>query len=76
MFVDQVQVSLKAGRGGDGCVSFRREAHVPRGGPDGGHGGTWASRRKLTQPSPPLPAFNETWTWSMNTGTPGSGGMG
>lgn len=39
MFVDQVQVSLKAGRGGDGCVSFRREAHVPRGGPDGGHGG-------------------------------------
>ena len=39
MFVDQVQVKLKAGRGGDGCVSFRREAKVPRGGPDGGHGG-------------------------------------
>jgi GTP-binding protein len=43
VFVDQVQVSLKAGRGGDGCVSFRREAHVPRGGPDGGHGGNGGS---------------------------------
>ncbi len=39
MFVDQVTVSLKAGRGGNGCVSFRREARVPKGGPDGGHGG-------------------------------------
>ncbi|MCX6559517.1 MAG: GTPase ObgE [Candidatus Aminicenantes bacterium] len=39
MFIDQVKVFLHAGRGGDGCVSFRREAGVPRGGPDGGHGG-------------------------------------
>ena len=39
MFVDQVTVTLKAGRGGNGCVSFRREARVPKGGPDGGHGG-------------------------------------
>ncbi len=39
MFVDQVTVTLKAGRGGDGCVSFRREARVPKGGPDGGRGG-------------------------------------
>jgi GTP-binding protein len=39
LFVDQVRVSLKAGRGGNGCMSFRREYRVPKGGPDGGHGG-------------------------------------
>jgi GTP-binding protein len=43
MFIDQVRVSLFAGRGGDGCLSFRREACVPRGGPDGGHGGRGGS---------------------------------
>jgi GTP-binding protein len=43
LFVDQVTVTLKAGRGGDGCVSFRREAKVPKGGPDGGRGGDGGS---------------------------------
>jgi GTP-binding protein len=43
MFVDQVKVILCAGKGGNGCVSFRRERGVPRGGPDGGRGGDGGS---------------------------------
>lgn len=39
MFVDEVTIYCKAGDGGSGSASFRREAHVPRGGPDGGDGG-------------------------------------
>lgn len=39
MFSDTAKVSLKAGKGGDGAVSFRREIYIPKGGPDGGDGG-------------------------------------
>lgn len=43
MFVDRAKIGVKAGDGGNGVVSFRREAYVPRGGPDGGDGGNGGS---------------------------------
>mgnify|MGYP002388914542 CR=1 FL=1 len=42
-FVDEVSISVYAGKGGNGCLSFRREKYIEKGGPDGGDGGDGGS---------------------------------
>ncbi|MFM7928806.1 MAG: GTPase ObgE, partial [Pirellula sp.] len=74
MFVDRVEIEIIAGRGGDGCMAFRREKHVPRGGPcggDGGDGGSIIIRAKSGVNS--LVTFAHQRHWRADHGSPGLG---
>ncbi len=74
MFVDSVTIHVEAGRGGDGCVSFRREKFVPRGGPDGGDGGHGGSVIvEATAGVDSLAALSGRRHWKAVNGKPGTG---
>jgi GTPase len=74
MFVDRVQIKVEGGRGGDGCVGFRREKYVPKGGPSGGNGGDGGSvivvaREQVNS----LVALAHRTHWVAERGIPGQG---
>lgn len=75
-FVDEARILVKAGKGGKGCMSFRREKFVPRGGPDGGDGGNGGSvylkadKRLLS-----LYDFRLKRVYEAQNGQPGQGGQ-
>ena len=72
MFVDRVEIEVAAGNGGRGCVSFRREKFVPRGGPDGGDGGDGGSIILRAQPGvDSLSALAHRKHWRAEHGEPG-----
>jgi GTP-binding protein len=74
MFVDQAKIQVKAGDGGNGCVSFRREKYVPKGGPDGGDGGDGGSVYfEAVDDLDTLIDFAGKHHWSAQNGRPGSG---
>jgi GTP-binding protein len=74
MFVDEVEIVVEAGRGGDGCVSFRREKYVPRGGPDGGDGGDGGSVvLRAEEGTDSLVALVHRKQWKAASGEPGRG---
>lgn len=74
MFIDEADILVKAGDGGNGCVGFRREAHVPRGGPDGGDGGHGGDVIFRADPSvDTLLDFKGHHHWRAQRGLPGSG---
>ena len=74
MFVDEAQICVKAGDGGNGCVSLRREKFIPKGGPDGGDGGKGGDVYfHAVENIDTLTDFSGRHHWQAGKGQPGSG---
>jgi GTP-binding protein len=74
MFIDRAQIWIKAGDGGHGCVSFRRERFIPKGGPDGGDGGNGGNVYfQAVENLDTLLDFAGKHHWQAQNGQPGSG---
>ncbi len=74
MFVDEVQICVRGGDGGDGCISFHREKFRPRGGPDGGGGGRGGDVFVVADPNiSTLSRFRRRVHWKAAPGAHGSG---
>jgi len=74
MFHDRAKIEVVAGRGGDGSLSFRREKHVPKGGPDGGDGGRGGDVVLVADPDlRDLSAFRSKRIFKAARGEPGRG---
>ena len=75
MFVDQAEIDVRSGNGGPGCVSFRREKYVPKGGPDGGCGGDGGDIVfEVDSQMNTLTVFAGKHHWSAGNGMHGEGG--
>jgi GTP-binding protein len=74
MFTDRARIHVQAGRGGDGALSFRREKHVPKGGPDGGDGGPGGDVVLVADPDlRDLSGFQARRWFTAGKGGPGGG---
>lgn len=73
-FIDEANIVVEAGKGGNGCLSFRREKYIPRGGPDGGDGGDGGSVILQTEPNMnTLADFRYTRYYNADNGQDGMG---
>ena len=73
-FIDEVLIAVQSGKGGSGCVSFRRERFIPRGGPDGGDGGKGGDvRLQTTSRKRTLYHLQSRKVYKAPNGTPGQG---